>query len=68
MVYPTKFANWQIKCRYNIKNNDNIKLPLAHIRKIKNTVEGKTLAIDKTITLTKAIMGRKKSDISVRKK
>lgn len=40
-----------------MKNDDNIKLPIAHIRKMKNIAEGKTSTIDKIVLSTKATIG-----------
>lgn len=55
----------QIKCRYSIKDNNNIKIPLRHVRKIKNITKNKILATDRTIHLTNVKRNRKKSDFSI---
>lgn len=34
---------------------------------MQNIFEGETLAIDKIVLLTKAMIGRKKSDVSIKK-
>lgn len=48
-------------------NNDNVKLSLAHIRKIlANIGEDKTLAIKDTSVLTKATIARNKINVSIR--
>lgn len=47
-----------------IKNND-VKLLLAYIRKIQNTTEFRILASNKIALLTKAIVSKKKIDISI---
>lgn len=57
----------QSQHRYSIEDDDNVKLPLAHIKKMQNTAEGETLAINKTVSSIKAIIGRRESDVSVRK-
>lgn len=38
---------------------------MAHIRKIKNTIKVKILAIDKTALLTKTVIGKKELDVSI---
>lgn len=40
---------------------------MTHIRKMQNTIEGKTLAIDKTVLLTKAIICKKEFNVSIKK-
>lgn len=50
-----------------IEDNTNIKYPLAQIRKIKNTTDIRTLAIDETASLTNAIVNKKKLDVSIKK-
>lgn len=57
----------QSQRRYSIKDNNDVKLPSAYIRKMQNTVEGETSAIDKIVVSTKATIGRGESDISIRK-
>lgn len=46
---------------YSIKNSDNIKLPLAYIKKIQNTAEGKALIIDKTAPLIMVVIDENKT-------
>ena len=57
--------NSKMQHRYSIEDDEDIKLPLAHIRKMQNTTESETLAIDKIIQLTTATIGRRESDISI---
>lgn len=50
-----------------IKNEDDIELLLAHIRKMQiNTIEDKILAINEMSLSTKAIIGREKSDVNIK--
>lgn len=67
MVYLLISRNLQIKCKYNIEDDNNVKLPLAYIRKIINTAENVTSVIDKTILSTKAIIDKRKSNVHVEK-
>lgn len=57
----------QTEYKYTIDDNDNIKLSLANIRKMKHIVEVEKIAMDKTVLLTKLTMGKRESDLSVRK-
>lgn len=45
----------------------DVKFLLAHIRKMQNTAESETSAIEKTVLLTKATISREKSDVNVKK-
>lgn len=67
MVCSVNIKNFQIKHKYSIKDNDDVKLSLAYIRKMKNTAKSETSAIDKTILSTKTIIDTGESDVNVRK-
>ena len=53
--------------RYNIEDDDVVKLSLTYIRKMQNTAKIEVLAIDKMALSTKIIIGEKGLDISVKK-
>ena len=53
--------------RNNIEDDDDIKLLLAHIKKVQNTAEVETLASDEIALSTKGAVGRQGVDVSVRK-
>lgn len=55
----------QNQCRYSIKDDDDVKFPLVNIRKMQNIAESEISAINKTVLLPKAIIGRKKLGISI---
>lgn len=57
----------QNQCKYNFKDNNNIKLAFAYIKKMQNIIEDKILAIDKIISSTKAIIYKKKLNINIKK-
>lgn len=50
-----------------MEDNDNVKFPSAYIRKMQNIAKGKTSAINKTVLSINAIIGKKESNMSVRK-
>lgn len=61
---PSHLHNY---CNCFIKNENDVELLLAHIRKMQiNTIEDKILTINKMSLSTKAIIGRKKSDINIK--
>ena len=49
------------------KNDDDIELPLAHIRKMQNTAQVGTLASDGTSSSTKGAVGRKRVDVGIKR-
>ena len=49
------------------EDDDDVKLPSAHIKKMQNTAEFGILARDRTAPSTKSAVDRKKVDISIRK-
>ena len=57
----------QNQCNYIIKDNDNVKFLLAYIKKMQNTTKVERLAINKTASLTKIVVGKKKLDINNKK-
>lgn len=67
MVSLSNTANLQTNCEYSIKDDNDVKLSLTHIRKLKNTAKDETLAIEETVLLTKATIDREKLDVSVKK-
>lgn len=50
-----------------MKDDNDVELPLAHIRKRKNTTQDETLRVDKAVSSTKAIIDRVRFDIRIRK-
>ena len=49
------------------ENDNDVKLLLAHIKKMQNTAEVRTLASDGTAQSTKNTVGEKGVDVSIRK-
>ena len=50
-----------------IEDDDEVKLPLTHIKKVQITIEVGTLASNKTAASTKGALDRKGVDVSVGK-
>ena len=50
--------------RNDTEDDDDVKLPLAYIKKVQNTTEVKTLASNETVPSTKSVVGRKRVDVS----
>lgn len=57
----------QSQYKYNIKNNNNIKLLLVYIKKTENLIKDEIFAIDKIILSTKVTIGKKKLNINIKK-
>ena len=57
----------QSQCNGIKKDDNDVKLPLAHIKKMQNTAEVRALASDGIASSTKGAVGRKINDISIRK-
>ena len=51
-------GNLQTQPKYSIEDDDDVKFSLAKIRKMQNTAESETSAIDKTVSSTKATIGK----------
>lgn len=51
----------------NIQNNDNIEFLLVYIKKLQNIAKFRILVIDEMTLLTKAIIGKKRLNISIKK-
>lgn len=56
----------QIKYKYSMEEDNNIKFLLANIGKMKNIAQIKLSAIAKTVPLNNPIISKRKSDISIR--
>lgn len=67
MVCLSNPENLRIKYKYSIENNKDLKFSLAHNRKMKNTAEDQTSAINKKVILTKAMIGREESNVIIKK-
>ena len=53
--------------RNRIEDDNDVKLPLAHIKKMQNITEVGILVSNETVLLTKGAVGRKEVDVIVRK-
>ena len=53
--------------RNGIEDDDDVKLPLAHIKKVQNTAEVRISASNETAPSTKGAVGRKGLDVSIGK-
>lgn len=57
-----------MQSKYNsIKDDNDVKLPLAYIKKLQNTSEVGTLASNEIAPSTKDVVSRKKINVSIRK-
>lgn len=65
MVYQANLKYLQSQ-RNSIKNNDNVKLLLTHMKKLQNSIKIETSTNDKIVSLVKDIVDRKKVDVSIK--
>ena len=49
------------------KDDDDVKFPLVHMKKMQNTAKVRTSPSNRTAPLTKGVVGRKRVDVSVKK-
>lgn len=57
----------QSQYKYNIKNNNNVKSLLVHIRKMQNVAKSEIIIINKIVLLTKAMINRKNQILRLEK-